>query len=194
MLLPGYPPGPVYKVAGKSRRILATLSKVPQACVSSNGESATAAGSGGASRRLRALMQTIDLVRCVHRPADHINGRPYLLLRPQPLPRRHCLAQGRTISLNIGSIVQPSQAMRHRHRFCRSIAVPLFLLRPGAGKRQGLPPRPALNFGRRDLEKGMAPATRVLFVTGVDPGLDCLPGVRCVKDVTLQRRMVSSLR
>ena len=40
----------------------------------------------------------------------------------------------------------------------------------------------------------MAPATRFLFVIGVDPRLDYLPGVRSVEDVALERRMVSPLR
>ena len=63
-------------------------------------------GKRGVSLRLGALMQPVDLVRRIHRSADHLNGRTYLLLRPQSLPCRHCLAQGRTISLNTGSIVQ----------------------------------------------------------------------------------------
>ena len=139
-------------------------------------------------------MQPVDFVRRIHRSANHLNGRSYLLLRPQPLPCRHCLAQGRTISLNTGSIVQRRRPCGIDIDFVGQSLFLYFCCVRGAGKWQGLPPRPALNFGRRDLEKGMAPATRVLFVTGVDPGLDCLPGVRCIEDVTLQRRMVSLFR
>ena len=74
--------------------------------VESSPRSSMAAGSDGASRRLRALVQPVDLLRRVHRSADHLNGRSYLLLGRQPLPCRHCLAQSRTVSLNTGSIVQ----------------------------------------------------------------------------------------
>jgi hypothetical protein len=51
-----------------------------------------------------------------------------------------------------------------------------------------------LDFGRCDLEKGVAPTTRFLFVIGVDPRLDYLSGIRCGEDVALERRMISSLR
>ena len=42
----------------------------------------------------------------------------------------------------------------------------------GGGKRRGLHVGPNLYFRRRDLKKGMAPAIRLLFVTGLDPRLD----------------------
>ena len=51
-----------------------------------------------------------------------------------------------------------------------------------------------LYFRRRDLEKGMAPAIRLLFGTGVDPRLDYLPGVRCLKGAAYKRRLASTLR
>jgi hypothetical protein len=49
----------------------------------------------------------------------------------------------------------------------------------------GMSPWPTLYFGRRDLEKGRARATRLFFAMGVDPRLDYLPGVRSVEDVAL---------
>jgi hypothetical protein len=62
--------------------------------------------------------------------------------------------------------------------------------RTGSG---GVSPAATLYFGRRDVKKGMAPAIRLLFATGVDPRLDYLPGVRGVEDVALERSMVSAL-
>jgi hypothetical protein len=51
-----------------------------------------------------------------------------------------------------------------------------------------------LYFNRRDVKKGIAPAIRLLFATGVDPRLDYLPGVRGVENGALQRSVVSALR
>jgi hypothetical protein len=42
--------------------------------------------------------------------------------------------------------------------------------------------RPTLQFGRRDLEKGRAPATRALLAIGVDPRFDYLADV-CLEDL-----------
>jgi hypothetical protein len=148
----------------------------------------------GASHRLRALMQAVDLVRRIHRSADHLNGRSYLLLRRQPLPCRHCLAQGTTISLNTGPIVQRRRLCGIDIDFVSQFAVPLFLSRPGHREAARFSPRSALNFGRCDLVKGRTRGPLPLLTIGVDPGLDCLPGVRCVKNLALQRRVIYSLR
>jgi hypothetical protein len=45
-------------------------------------------------------------------------------------------------------------------------------------------PVATLYFRRRDLEKGRARATRLLFAIGVDPRLDYLPGVRAVSKIS----------
>jgi hypothetical protein len=63
----------------------------------------------------------------------------------------------------------------------------------GGGKRRGVT-LTTLYFGRRDVKKGMAPAIRLLFATGVDLRLDYLSSVRGVEDVALQRRAVSLVR
>jgi hypothetical protein len=55
-------------------------------------------------------------------------------------------------------------------------------------------PWPTLHFGRRYLEKGRSPATRFLFVIGVDPRLDYLASVGGGEDVAVERRMISLLR
>ena len=49
-------------------------------------------------------------------------------------------------------------------------------------------------FRSPDVKKGMAPAIRLLFATGVDLRLDYLSSVRGVEDVALQRRAVSLVR
>ena len=65
----------------------------------------------------------------------------------------------------------------------------------GGGKRRTLNTSIAtLYFGRPDLEKGRARATRLLFAIGVDPRLDYLPGLGCIEELALLWRGVSLLR
>jgi hypothetical protein len=70
----------------------------------------SAARWGGGKRRSFTLASGPDVGgrsdTLVCRSADHLNGRSYLLLRWQPLPCRHCLAERRAVSLKTGSIVQ----------------------------------------------------------------------------------------
>ena len=69
----------------------------------------------------------------------------------------------------------------------------------GGGKRRGLTSADAqhlnhiLYFGRRDLEKGRAPAARPLFAIVVDLRFDCLADVY-LEDIALLRRVTSLLR
>ena len=61
---------------------------------------------------------------------------------------------------------------------------------PGSG---GASYRPTSQFGRSDLEKGRARATRVHLATGVDPRFDYLADVY-LEDLALLRRVTSLLR
>ena len=51
-------------------------------------------------------MQPVDLMRGIHRSADHLNGRSYLLLGRQPSPGQHRFLQGGEIGQSAGSIVE----------------------------------------------------------------------------------------
>ena len=63
--------------------------------------SVSSADRGFGKRRL----VTLALVR-IHRPADHFNGRAYLLLGCQLVPTQNRLLQGGAISQSVRSIVQ----------------------------------------------------------------------------------------
>src|ERR1700675_1227334 len=65
-----------------------------------------AAGSGGASRWLRSVMEPLNLLYSIDRTADHLDGRSYLLLRRQPLPDQDSFLQGGAIGLSASSVVQ----------------------------------------------------------------------------------------
>jgi hypothetical protein len=71
--------------------------------------------------------------------------------------------------------------------------MPYGLRRSRAAGSGGASYRPTLQFGRRDLEKGRARATRVLLAIGVDPRFDYLPDI-CLEDLALLRRVISVLR
>src|ERR1700683_3073231 len=62
--------------------------------------------SGGASRGLWSVVESLDLVRPIDWPTDHLDGRSYLLFRRQLEPRQHGLFQCEVISRYALSIIQ----------------------------------------------------------------------------------------
>ena len=66
----------------------------------------TAAGSGGASRRLWSIVEPLDLASIIDRSTKHFDGRPFLLLERQFVPGDHRLLQCWAIVQNTAAVVQ----------------------------------------------------------------------------------------
>ena len=58
------------------------------------------------SRRFRFVLEPPNLMCPIDRSADYLDGRPYLLLRRQPVPGQNSFLQCGAISLNAGSVVE----------------------------------------------------------------------------------------